>query len=631
MAANLLPRKLAAILHADVVGFSRLTEQDEDATLRGLRDCFDVFNTTIARYRGRVINRAGDAVLATFGSALDALSCTARIQAAVADCNASLPEGRRIRFRVGLNLGDVIGDRGDIFGDGVNVAARLQSLAEPGGICISGSVHDAVGSRLPFDYEYLGEQQVKNIAKPVRAYHARLKAGADVSDLPAPAAPARLPQILLRPAGAVVLALIVALAGFGAWQFWPDQPATETAGTRPADGARLPVIAVLPFINRSSDPEQAYFADGVTEDIITDLSALSGLVVVSRGASFQYKGVEVVPQEAGKELGADYLLEGSVRKAGGQVRITAQLVSTKDGIQAWAERYDHKLADLFALQDDVTHNIVKAMAIHLTPQEEKQLERAPTSDFEAYDLFLRGQKLYGERTREASKGAIDAYRRAIELDPDFARAYGGLAVALTMDYRRGWTDAPQESLDRALVMADKAVALDPGSPHAYWALGFTHLFRKEYEEAAGAAERSVELAPNYADGYGLLAFINNHLGRADQAIAQITKAMELNPHYTFDYPWNLGWAYYTLGRYPKAVESLSEALERNDNAINVHVYLAASYEALGQHDDAEWEVDRIRVISPATTLSEVAKTSALSDPSELKKLLSHLRAAGLPE
>ena len=630
MRTETLPRKLAAILHADVVGFSRLTEQDEDATLRGLRQCFAVFTDLIARHGGRVIGHAGDSVLATFDSTTDALSCAARIQAALAACNDPLPEERRLQFRIGLNLGDVIADRGDVYGDGVNVAARLQGLAEPAGICVSGSVYDAIGQRLPFDYEFLGEQSVKSIVKPVRAYHARLKLGTDLSTLPTPTASSKLKMRPVRLLGAVALTLIVAAIGVAVWRPWVGGPETPGAGAeQPA--AALPTIAVLPFVNRSDDPRQEYFADGVSEDLITDLSALSGMVVVARSASFRYKGTKVDPQAVGKQLGADFILEGSVRKAGGFVRITAQLVDARTGLQRWAERYDRQAAGAFSFQDEVTRSIVKAMAVRLTPKEQQQLGRTTTSNFEAYDLFLRGQKLYNERIRESSDAALAAYRRAIELDPGFARAYGALAVAQTMAYRMSWTETPRETSDQALVMARKAVELGPDSPQTYWALGFTHLFRKEYEDAAKAVERSIALAPNYADGYGLLAFINNHLGRADEALRLITKAMALNPHYTYDYPWNLGWAYYTLEQYPKAVEALKLALERNENVELPRLVLAASYVATGQRENAEWEIEQLRVMAPGITLTQVAKTSAIGSPALLKRLLTHLRAAGLPE
>jgi len=616
-----LPRKLAAILYADVVAFSRLTEQDEDATLRGIRERLAIFTRLVGRHRGRVVGHPGDSVLAIFGSAFDALSCAARIQAAMAECNTSLPEERRIRYRIGINLGDVISGHGDVYGDGVNVAARLQALADPDGICVSGSAYDAIGQRLPLEFEFLGEQTVKNIGKPVRTYRARLKPDTDLSALPVPGRWSR--HLAPMAAGLVVIGLAL---GIAIWRPWAGDAAEPVRAV-----SKLPKVAVLPFVNRSNDREQEYFADGVSEDIITDLSGLSGLVVVSRSASFRYKGIKVDPQVAGKELGADYLLEGSVRKAGDELRITAQLVSTRDGVQRWAERFDRKIGGAFSFQDEVTRAIVKAMAIRLTPKEEQNLGRIGTANFEAYDLFLQGQKLYNERIRESSDAAMAAYRRAIELDPRFARAYGALAVAMTMSNRRGWSKDLRETADQALVMASKAVELGPESPPAWYALGFTHLFRKEYAKAAAAVEKSIELAPNYADGYGLLAFINNHLGHGKEGLRLITTAMALNPHYSYDYPWNQGMAYYILEQYPKAIDSLKQALERNPNVEYPHMILAASYAATDQQDSAEWEIDQLRLLVPNLTLARLEETSAVGDPKLLNRLLTHLRKAGLPE
>jgi len=611
-----LPRTLVAVLYADVAGYSRLTEADEEDTHRRLSGYLDHFAHSIGESRGRVVHYAGDAVLATFASAIDALTCAARVQAEFAHRNEPLPEERRVRFRVGLNLGDVIEDRGDVYGDGVNVAARLEALAEPGGICISGSFRDTIGQQLPFDFDYLGEQQVKNITRPVRAYHARLKQGADIAALPRPAAVRPSRPALRQPAIIAALGVVIVAAVVGIWRPW----AARDAGAPQANTSNLPRIAVLPFVNRSDDASQEYFADGVTEDIITDLSSLSGLVVIARSASFRYKGQEIVPQTVGKELGATYLLEGSVRRAGGQIRVTAQLVDARDGSETWAARYDRRQADLFALQDEVTHQIVKAMAIQITPREDRQLGRMGTSNFDAYDLLLQGQALYAERTRQSNEAAIAAYRRAIELDPRFARAYSRLGA-----------DDPRKTLDESLAMAQKGVALDPKSPQPLFALGYAHLFRGEHEAAADAAKRAIELAPNYADGYGLLAFIHNHLGRANEAIAYITRAMALNPHYTYEYPWNLGWAYYTLGQYPDAVEALKQALERNPSVELPHMYLAASYMALGQHDEAAWEIEQLRLITPDITLSRAAAHLAGNKPELVNRLLTHLREAGLPE
>jgi len=578
------------------------------------------------------VHYAGDAILATFDSAVDALLCAAHVQEAFARRNAKLPDERQVRFRIGLNLGDVIEDRGDVYGDGVNVAARLEALAEPGGICISGSFHDAIGARLPFVHDYLGEQQVKNITKPVRAYRACLATGAQLPAVPGatPSARARPRPPWLRPVGAALVVLALASAT-GVW-YWRTLPPAPDPAARPAAGTvELPKVAVLPFDNRSDDAKQDYLADGVTEDIVTALSGLSGVVVIARSASSRYKGKQIDPQSVGKELGADYLLDGSVRKHGETIRVTAHLVKTRDGTQPWAERYDSRLADLFALQDDVTRKIVKAMAIRLTPREESRLGRKDAASFDAYDAFLQGQKYFVQRTRESSDAAIAAYRRAIDLDPGFARAYGALAVTLDFAYRSNWTDFPQETLERALVMARRAVELDPDSPQTLWALGYTHLFRHEYEQAADAVRRSIDLAPNYADGYGLLAFVDNHQGQAQEAIELIRKGMALNPHYSFDYPWNLGWAYYTMERYPDAIAALKEAVERNEFIDYPRLILAASYVGQGRIDDGQWEIEQLRIIAPALTLSTIPGRFPAYGSANLQRLMTHLREAGLPE
>jgi adenylate cyclase len=422
-----LPRKLAAILYADVAGYSRLTGADEDATHRLLSECLDVFSQIVERHHGRVMHYAGDAVLAMFEAVVDSLSCAASIQRELDSRNGELPDAQKLLFRIGVNLGDVIEDRGDIYGDGVNIAARLESLAEPGGICISESVHTAVAEKLPLDYESLGDQQVKNISKPVRAYRARLRQDAELPLpplAPAPLAPAPDAIEKRRPAFSIavatmLLAGILAIGGIGYWKPWEhtEEPAAEMSS-----------IAVLPFSNLSGDPEQEYFSDGIADDIITDLSQLSGLAVIARHSSFSYKGVSAKAQDIGKDLGVDYLLEGSVRKAGTRVRVTAQLIDTSNGHHLWAERYDRELGDIFALQDDIKRRIVEALSVQLTSEDDRKLARTDTSSFEAFDAFLQGRRNFSRQTVEGFEQAIEDYRRAITLDPNFARAYGALAT-----------------------------------------------------------------------------------------------------------------------------------------------------------------------------------------------------------
>jgi TolB-like protein/DNA-binding winged helix-turn-helix (wHTH) protein len=401
-----------------------------------------------------------------------------------------------------------------------------------------------------------------------------------------------------------------------------------------SDGAEIPSIIVLPFLNMSDDAEQSYFSDGITEDIITDLSRISKLHVMARNTSFRYKGQIVKPQEIGKELKVKYLLEGSVRKSGDKLRINAQLIETVNGYHVWSDRYDRKLVDVFVVQDEVTRHIVTALAIQLTDVEETAIKRVSTNNFAAYEHFLLGQKHIKERTQEAYIRAQDEFKEAIKLDPSYARSYGALAVVTIRTVTNGWTDSPSETRERALVLAKKAVVLDDTLPQAYWSLGFVHLYRNEFKAAAKAVEKATAIAPSYADGYGLLALINNRLGtveNANQAIRLIKKGMKLNPHYTWDYPYNLGRAYYNKGEYQRAIVPLQQALERNENALQPRLFLAASYSGLGMQDDAEWEIEQVLNINPIMSISHIKLTSRIEHQPSMKTYVLLLRKAGLAE
>jgi TolB-like protein/Tfp pilus assembly protein PilF len=392
-----------------------------------------------------------------------------------------------------------------------------------------------------------------------------------------------------------------------------------------------PAIAVLSFTNMSGDPEQEYFADGISEDIITDLSQLSNLVVIARNSSFTYKGTSTKVQEIGEDLAVQYVLEGSVRKSGNRVRITAQLVDTGNGHHLWAQRYDRELTDVFALQDDITRQIVNALSVQLSDAEKRNLGRVATSSFEAYDLFLQAQRISAGFTEQGFDQAVSLYREAINLDPGFARAYGALGVALTRQVNRGYSDSPAQARERALALARKAVSVDPQSPHAQWALGFVYLWGKQFNEAVEALQHAIALSPNYADGYALLALVNNNLGQGEDAIRLIKKGMELNPHYSWDYLYNLGRAHYTLGNYDEAVLHLEKAIERNEEVITPRLYLAASYVHLDRQDDAEWEVEQTEMLNPRYTLSYLQKVQPFGDDDLRNRFIDDLRTAGLPE
>ena len=456
----------------------------------------------------------------------------------------------------------------------------------------------------------------------------------------APRAGADEPDAGRKPAGwssrtrtAVLVGLAMAAAGIAFALFSvmsPMPPTSPSSATEPELGAP-PSIIVLPFENLSDDPKQEHFADGITEDIITDLSGIADLLVVASNTSFTYKGRSVPPRKVGADLHVDFVLDGSIRRHGDSVRVNAQLVDAKTGFQKWAKRYDRRVADVFAVQDEVTNSIVAALAINLTNQERQRLAKRTTDNLEAYDYFQEGQRLSRVSTKETNLRAQEAYWKAIASDPAYGRAYGALAYAVAFNYRRGWTDSPAEAMDRALELAQKAVALDSTIPQTYWALGFVHLMRQEYDAAESAVHEALRVAPNYADGYGLLALIKNALGDAEPAIELIRKGMQLNPFYTWDYPYNLGRAYYTLGRNEEAIELLEEARARNENAVPIRLHLAASYARAGRIDDAEWEVQEIQTLSPTETVAQFRNTHPVKDPDLMRMLVEDLRKAGLPE
>lgn len=398
----------------------------------------------------------------------------------------------------------------------------------------------------------------------------------------------------------------------------------------PSSATKVPSVVVLPFKNLSNDPQQEYFSDGITDDIITDLSQVGTLRVIARQSAYHYKNHNVSLDEIARDLDVVYIVEGSVQKDGQSIRINIQLTDVETGHHLWAERFDRDLIDVFTIQDEITRHIIDAMLVTLSDQENQRVVSRNTNNFEAYDIFLQGQQYSRNRSRQGFELSRDAYKRAIEIDPAYARAYGALAVALTFGYRDQWTELSfEEAKERALELANKAVALNQSTPQVYWSLGFVHLFRKEFEAAEAAAKQTITMSPNYADGFGLLAFIANWRGKAVAAERYIKKAIELNPYHTFDYPWNLGLSYYTQGRYSECAESLENALERNETALYPRLYLSACYGNLGRQDDAEWEIEHVNTQRPGTTISHLATTLPYENKKHLQVILQDLQKAGL--
>jgi adenylate cyclase len=425
-----------------------------------------------------------------------------------------------------------------------------------------------------------------------------------------------------RPVGAALLVLLVVAIAYllGEGLLSTDQPPES-----------MPTIIVLPLENLGESPEYDAFADGMTEDIITDLSGIAGLQVLASNTTFTFKGKEVSAQALAEQLDVDFVLEGSIRRHAGAVRMNARLVDAQTGYQRWADRYDRDANDVFAVQDEMTNSIVAALTIRLSPQEAQRLASRTTNNLAAYDHFIEGQRLSRVSTRETNFQAEQAYRKAIAEDPRFGRAYGALSYILAFRFRRGWTDTPGATIDLALDLASKAVALDGAIPQTHWALGYVHLMRREHAQADRAATKAIEISPNYADGYGLLALIKNALAEPDEAIGLIRKGMKLNPFYTWDYPYNLGRAYYTAGDLEAAIRYLEEARTRNPNALPVRVHLAAAYAGAGRLGDAEWEVEEVKALSPDESITLLKATHPLKDAQAMQRLVQDLRKAGLPE
>jgi TolB-like protein/DNA-binding winged helix-turn-helix (wHTH) protein len=427
-----------------------------------------------------------------------------------------------------------------------------------------------------------------------------------------------------------MLSIVTILLMAGLWVSSPEETNSEI--TQDADySTALPSIVVLPFENISNDPKQENLADGITEDIITDLSRLSNLLIISSNTSNKYKGKQVSPEEIGADLNVGFVLKGSIRRLGDELRVNAQLVNTRTGFNVWAQRYDSKAIEMFEVQDKLTESIVKALAVKLTLEERQRVTHRVTDSLKAYDFFQEGQRISKAYTKQSNEQAREMYRKAIELDPGYGRAYGAQAVTLAFDFQRGWTDSPVATLDRALELAKKAVELNETTPQTHWALGFVYLWRKEYQKADEAVENAIAIAPNYADGYGLLSLIKSFHGQPEKAIELNDRAIRLNPYYTFEYLMSYGIAYFALGKYDAAIEKLEQAQARNMNAVQVKMLLVANYVEAGRQDDAEWEVSEIQILNPTATISELKKVMPFAKPEIMHAFLEGLRKAGLPE
>ena len=626
-----MKRRLAAVLALDVVGYSRLMGADESATLSAVnKHRRELIEPKVQQYNGRTVKLMGDGALMEFASAVDAVAFAVEIQCAMRARNKNVPKNRQIIYRVGINIGDIIIESDDIFGDGVNIAARLEGLAEAGGICIARNVFDQVKGKLDLTFKPLGKRKVKNIVEAISIYRVDIDGKAEqLATAVRTGGPDRKLQARYAAAAA---ALLLMAAGVVWWQPWQADTA-KAPGQQKATVPRLakPVIAVLPFDNMSRDPQQDYFSDGITDDLITDLSRISGLFVIARNTMFTYKGNPVKVQQIARELGASYVLEGSVRKAGNRVRINAQLIDARTGHHLWAERYDRELSDVFALQDEVVRKIVAALSVKLRPSEKEQLSSSAQAHPEAYDLLLRGIEKYRQFSRETIEESREYFERAIALDPTFARAHAALALSYFMPVELGFADDPKASTREALRIAQDALALDDTVREVYFVLSNIYRLLKRHDDAIAAARRAIALDPNYADGYAVLATNLNYAGKPDEGLAAIKHAMQLNPRHSYFYMWILGHSHYLLGRYEEAAEQFVRVSKSNPHFAAAHKMLAATYSELGRTDDAEWAAAELETLVPNYSLEQEIASGAYKDPAVFRRYIDGLRKAGLQD
>lgn len=612
-------------------GYSRLLGEDAEGTIRTLGVYLEAMTGFIREHRGRVVSTAGDRVLAEFANAVGAVRCAVEIQEELKERNKELPENRRMEFRVGINLGDVVEEGDTLYGDGVNIAAHLESLSEAGGICISGMVHDHIKNKLALEYEYIGEQTVKNIQEPVRVYKILEESPASMS---------RLKQWkktgvrYWKKVPTVFKALMAIIAAVNAinvmWQLYPR----IIKPTEVASKARMafplpdkPSIAVLPFANMSEDPKQEFFSNGITEDIITALSKVPNLFVIARNSTFTYKGKPVKVKQVSEELGVRYVLEGSIQKSGNKVRITAQLIDALTGHHLWAERYDRDLKDIFALQDEITFKILVAMQVKLTEGVQALVHAKGTKNLDAYLICIEGRELMLRLNKAENVLARQKCEEAIALDPRYATTYGILATVYLMD--RAYGVSPQESLEKAHAMAQKALALDNTQAYAYQALSFVYVFKRRYEEALAASERAVELEPNSAGAHINLGRTLDYICRHEEAVKSLKKAIRMNPFPPSPYYHHLGFAYFNLGKYEEAVTAYKKAIDISPNNQFAHQGLAAAYAQLGRSEEAGFEAQEVLRVNPQFSTKAYIERANWKEPAIRERWLAALQKAGL--
>ena len=620
MCAEGFKRKITAIMSADVVGYSKLMGDDEAATVKTLAVYKNVMSALIDQHRGRVIDSPGDNMLSEFASVVDAVQCAVAIQKELKSRNDELPEHRRMLFRIGINLGDVIQEEDRIYGDGVNIAARLEALADPGGICVSKTAFDHIETKLPLGYEFLGEQEVKNIAKPVGAYRVIMEPRVTIADVKEKEDVIPFWRRKVAISGAV--AVLVVLIGVIVWNFHLRPPPTEPASVEKMSFALpdKPSIAVLPFDNLSSDPEQEYFSDGLTDEIIATLSSVPELFVIARNSTFTYKGKPVKVQQVSEELGVRYVLEGSVKRAGDKMRITAQLIDAITGHHLWAKQYDQNLDDIFSVQDEITKKIITAMQVKLTEGEQARSAAKGTNNLEAYLKYLQANAYYHRANIESNALARQFAEEAIALDPKYAMPY---VVLAKINLNVFWVDtskSQEKSLAEASELLQKAIALDDSNADAHGQLGFLFSLKRQYDKSLAQVEKAIALSPSSAESHYGLAKVLTFTGKAEESIPEYKTAIRLNPIPPNNYYWSLGLSYASTEKYEEGITWCEKAVRQEPDSLMARIMMTVVYSWSGRDEDARAEAAEVLRINPNFSLERFAKRASPELTNALRKV-----------
>jgi adenylate cyclase len=626
MAKEGFKRKLTAILSTDVVGYSRLMQDNEEATIESINTHLKSISSLVEQHRGRVVDTTGDNLMAEFSSVVDAVQCAVEMQKEINAHNDDLPENRQMLFRIGVNLGDVVEEGDKIYGDGVNIAARLESLAEAGGICISRTAYGQVKNKLDLGYEYLGEHSVKNISEPVHVYKVLMEADAAGKVIGEKRKTKRAMAL------AIALILLIGAGGLTGWYLYIEQakkiaPASVENMAYPLPDK--PSIAVLPFDNMSGDPQQDHFSDGITEQIITSLSKVPYLFVIARNSTFAYKAKPVKISQVAEELGIQYVLEGSVQRSNDQVRITAQLIDAIAGHHIWAENYDRQIKDIFALQDGIAMKIMAELQVKLTVQELGRLSAIKTKNIKAYEKYLMGHEHFWRRTEGDSQQARSLAQEAISLDPEYGAAYQLLARTYLDDVWYYRVKSATKSLDTAEQLALKSIELSGENSTAHEIFCSVYYLRRQYDQAITECQKAIDLSPNSAEANYRYGHALRWAGRFDESITFIKKAIRLNPVTPMNYIQNLAWSYAYLEKHEKAISLWNKCIERNPDYFFAWLGLTMSYQLTGNEVKAREAAAEVMRLKPNLTISKIKKGPATRGW-DRERGQEALRKAGIP-